>query len=249
MNLNMRLLVVILPAILLSTNLANAALFTGEAFDNATVQPGGPRAGGSGKNFFNVEGSNNGNFSSYGVADFLFAAPTTPQTAVTSFSLALTESNAAFTNAGSLVFSLDTSALLADIQPGTSPLAFAPPDPGTGQDVADGDLTLLSLSKLGGGTFTFDTTGNVNSGQVDTYNFDVTPAVQSALLQRINAGETIRLVVGTGDATVAATWAGFSNSTFEGPTLTINTVPEPSSVSLCVLTAAALLSRRPRSVT
>jgi hypothetical protein len=45
-----------------------------EAFANATVQPGGIRAGGSGINFFDIEGVDNGSFASYGVARFDLAA-------------------------------------------------------------------------------------------------------------------------------------------------------------------------------
>ena len=41
-----------------------ATTLTVEAFDNATVQPAGPRSGGSGKAFFNIEGSALGNFAS-----------------------------------------------------------------------------------------------------------------------------------------------------------------------------------------
>src|SRR5262249_37709558 len=76
---------------------ANGASIAQEAFDNATVQPAGPRAGANGKNFFNMEGTTAGGagFQSFGVADFNFGALGT----VVSFSnvkLQMTESNAAF---------------------------------------------------------------------------------------------------------------------------------------------------------
>src|SRR5439155_8410914 len=49
---------------------ARADTSTISAFDNATMMPLGPRTGANGKNFFNVEGDNNGINSSYGVLDF-----------------------------------------------------------------------------------------------------------------------------------------------------------------------------------
>ena len=52
---------------------ASAELVQLEAFNNATVQPGGPRTGSSGLAFFNIEGSDYGNFASYGVMQFDFS--------------------------------------------------------------------------------------------------------------------------------------------------------------------------------
>jgi len=103
---------------------AQATPLSTEASDNATVRPGGPRSGGSGKLFSNVEGSANGTNASYGVADFSFGTQPKAVLTVNSAQLVLTEANAAFTAAGTVVISLDASTTLANIQPGTSPLAF-----------------------------------------------------------------------------------------------------------------------------
>ena len=75
------------------------------AANNATVQPGGPRPGVNGKQFFNMEGSVNGTFASFGVVDFQ-SSPMSVQ--VTSLTLALTQANAAFTHNGALTFYLST---------------------------------------------------------------------------------------------------------------------------------------------
>lgn len=187
-----------------------------EAADNATVQPAGPRAGSSGKAFLNVEGSANGTFASYGVADFNFGVLPMPVVSVNSAQLALTQANAAFSTTGGVTFSLDQSGVLANIQPVTSPLAFDGSDPGTVTDVSQGDLSLLAL---GGGPFSY-VLGT--SGDVNNYNFTLDLASQAELVSRLNSGATIRVVVGTVDATVAATWAGHTNSTYTGPTLNLD---------------------------
>lgn len=232
----------------LSTSDLRAAMLSVEASDNATVQPAGPRSGSSGKAFFNIEGSNNGNFASYGVADFNFGAQP-PITAINSATLKLTQSNAGFTKNGGLVVSLDTKSPPADIQPGgTSPLKFdggentVGGDPGTGPDVTAGNLVLDAFS----GAFSFTQVAN---GNVDSYSLGLTPALTTALLSRLNSGSNIRVVIGTGDATVAATWAGYTNTTFVGPTLELDVVqiPEPASLLLMVFVGAAgLWLRRDR---
>src|SRR5207302_6870687 len=64
-----------LATLSLATTAIRADTFTGLAFNNATVQPAGPRKFSSGKNFFNIEGANNlPNFASWGAADFNLGA-------------------------------------------------------------------------------------------------------------------------------------------------------------------------------
>jgi hypothetical protein len=195
---------------------AHAAPISALAGDNATVQPGGPRSGTSGKAFLNIEGSNNGSFASYGVADFNFGVLPSTVIAVNSARLSLTQANASFSTTGDVVLSLDQSAPLVDIQPVTSPLAYDGIDPGTGQDVTDGDLSLLGFV---GGPFTY-TVGT--SGDVDAYSLGLTPPIAAELVTRLNNVAPIRLVVGTGSATVAATWAGYYSTTYVGPTLLLD---------------------------
>ena len=197
---------------------ADAAVLSTEAFDNATVQVAGPRTGANGKNFFNVEGSANGNFASYGVADFKFGALPMTVIGITSAKLQLTQSNAAFSTTGGIVLSLDKKAVLSDIQPVTSPLNFDGVDPGTGADNAAGDLVLIPN---GGGPFVYTV---VATGTVDTYVLGLDAATTGELINRLNSASTIRIVVGTGATNVAATWAGFSNATLVGPTLILEVV-------------------------
>ena len=98
------------------------------AVNNATVQPGGPRPGINGKQFFNMEGSGNGTFASFGVVDFQ-SNPMNAQ--VTSLTLVLTQANAAFTHDGGLIFFLSTDTA-TNIEPVTSPLIYSAGDIPTG---------------------------------------------------------------------------------------------------------------------
>jgi hypothetical protein len=191
----------------------HAAPLSVEASDNATVQAAGPRTGSNGKAFFNVEGSAAGSFASYGVADFSFGSLPFAVVSVDAAYLELIQSNAAFSATGGITFSVDQKSPLANIQPVTSPLAFDGADPGTATDVGQGDLSLLNL---GGGPFayTVGTTGDLN-----TYTFTLSGAAAAEMVSRLNGVQPIRIVVGTGSATVAATWAGATNSTYAGPTL------------------------------
>ncbi|WP_353566840.1 PEP-CTERM sorting domain-containing protein [Haloferula sargassicola] len=215
----------------------SAATVAVEAFNNATVQTGGPRSGSSGKAFFNIEGSSNGTFASYGVADFTVGS-LGAVTGITSATVSLTQSNASFTTDGSLELFLDASPTLSNIESGTSPLAFDGSDPGTDTDAGDGDLVLIPL-----GTVSFTQTA---TGDVDVFNLALSPLAEAELLTRLNTSDTIRVVFGTGDATVAATYAGYSNTTYDGPTLTLTYVPEPST-GLLAAGALGLLFLRKRS--
>jgi hypothetical protein len=213
-----RLFVAVAMIALASATSAYAAAISTEAVDNATVQPAGPRSGASGKAFFNVEGSANGTFASYGVADFQFGAQPFTVVGINSASLTLVQSNAAFSTTGPFLISLDKKAVLSGIQPVTSPLAFDGVDPGTGADVGSGDLDLLAI---GGGPFTYTV---VATGQVDNYPLSLSAAVQAEIISRLNAAGTIRLVLGTGASNLAATWAGATNTTLTGPTLNLDVV-------------------------
>lgn len=208
-----------------------------EAFDNATVQPGGPRTGANGKNFFNIEGSSYGNFSSFGVADFNgsdLSFGGDPVAMITGISLSFVQSNAGFTTDGALRFFVTTST--ADIQPGSS-LVY---NSAFGENGIGSQLDPIEL--LGTGTFT-----EIANGTVDTYNFDNLSAGASAMLTNAYLSDSlVRIVIAPDSATTAATWAGFSNSTLAGPTLTLTgeAVPEPATMVAIALGATALMRRR-----
>src|SRR5260221_5356792 len=107
-------LLFIAGGLFMAGSVARAAVL---AMDNATIKPAGPRAGTSGKNFFNVEGDGNAANASYGVIDFSGAAfNATGASHVSGLTLTLTESNAAFSAPGSLTAYLSSDST-ADTQP------------------------------------------------------------------------------------------------------------------------------------
>lgn len=235
---------VIAVALLATVSQAQFFSTTGAATDNATIQPGGPRTGSSGKAFFNVESIPNGNFASYGVLDFDGSALTLDPAAgdIYRVIVTLTESNAGFTTPGSVNFWL-TEDTTADIQPGTSSLVFDPGQVPNG--VAPGDLAPLHF--LGTGAFTGDDSST--NGNPNIYSFDVDSAVTAILNGSVGAGGgNIRIVVTPGDDVVAATWAGATNNNEEWrPTLQVEAaeaVPEPMTMVALGLGLAALVRRK-----
>jgi hypothetical protein len=185
-----------------------------DAFDNATIQPAGPRPGVNGQLFFNMEGSDNGQFASFGVADFL---PSAMNVQITSLTLTLTQANASFTHDGSLLFYIsgDTT---TSIDAGTSPLFYDNSALPTGLG-----MQLSPTYFLGTGVFT-----EVADGTVDSFTFTPDVATTAYLNSQVSIGGPIRVIVAPGDPTVAATYSGFTNTEFAGPQLSFTTVPEPS---------------------
>jgi hypothetical protein len=209
------------------------------ATNNATIQPAGPRPGVNGKQFFNMEGSANGAFASFGVVDFQSSPISIPINSI-SLTFNLTQANAAFTHDGSLLFyiSIDTT---TDIDPGVSPLVYDPSDTPTGLG-----NQIRPLAFLGGGRFT-----QAASGTVDTFSLGSTIVVAAYVAAQLSKGAPIRLVIAPGDDTVAATYAGFSNTEFAGPELVLpgTAIPEPGTLGsvamvLGVLTVGLAKMRR-----
>ncbi len=170
---------ILLAAFLAATTLTAAptwaAFLSVGASDNATVQAAGPRSGTSGKAFFNLEGSNNGAFASFGVADFVFPAQGGAATGVTGATLKLTQSNAAFSMPGPVSIYL-TDNTSVSIQPGTPPaIAYQ----GTNDGAAAVDPVLSPLSLLGTGSYAVGT-----SGDVDSYSLSFSGGALTSLLMR-----------------------------------------------------------------
>ncbi len=191
---------------------------TVEATTNLTVQPNGPRTGSSGLAFLNIEGSSYNNFASWGPLEF----DTTGITCgtgyeITSLQLTFTQSNAAFTTNGTVAFFVtqDTATSLAQSNTALTFNANALPY-GLGTQLDPKTL-------LGVGTFT-----QVATGAQDVYELANLPgffATESYLLNQINGNQPSRLIVAPNDATVAATWAGYTNSSYNGPTLAVTCSP------------------------
>jgi hypothetical protein len=229
---------------------AQVVLGPAVATANATVRPAGPRPGASGTNFFNVEGNANGPNASFGTADFAPFGHPGAVTGVSGVTVSLIESNAIFTAPGPVHFYL-ASDTATPVTPGATTPAFVA---GAGSEGVGSQLGTLFV--LGSGNFT--TTGNVNTGQVDTFTFSgLSAATDNYIITQLNGGGAFRLVITPGSDPVSATWAGFSNTTAGqtgSPALAFNVsgVPEPSSLTLLGAAAAGALGyarrRRSRSV-
>lgn len=215
-----------------------------EAFNNATVQPAGPRPGANGKNFFNIEGSVNAAFASYGVARWDVSAAFAQfdssygagNWTIDLVQLELTQSNAAFTHSGNVRIG-HTDDDTTNIEPApASPLTY----PIAG-DFADNTAVL---------DYFFPTTGNINTGQVDSYTlFDalgVNSAGGLALAADLSLEPFITLTLEELQSDVAATYAGFSHNSLAGPTLVITATPEPATIALLGFGVLAMFRRRAR---
>jgi hypothetical protein len=191
-----------------------------EATDNATVQPAGPRTGANGKNFLNVEGSNNNTFASFGVAEFDFSTLTPlggTVSAISGATLELTQSNAAFSLPG-LISVYYTANNTVSIQPAVAPdPAAVLYQAGGVNGAASIDPVLSPTTLLGSGMY--DTTGSVDSGKVNTVSLTITGSVLTGLINAVNSGSKLRLIITPDEPTTAATYAGFGNNTYPGPTL------------------------------
>jgi hypothetical protein len=204
----------VMAHVALFTPAASSAAITVIAFNNATVQPAGPRPGTNGKAFFNMEGSANGAFASYGVLDFQIPLGE-PALNADTLTVSLTQANASFTHDGTLSFYLSTDTSTS-IDPGSSPLQFPTPAP-----------TLAY--PLGLGSFT-----EVANGQLDNYTFALSAGLKTYVNNQITSGGLIRIVINPNDPNVAATYAGATfNPAASRPELTLSVgaaVPEPSTI-------------------
>lgn len=216
----------LLCALALALGASAAQAASVEAFDNRTIQPAGARTGTSGINFFNIEGSDNGNYASYGMARFDLSALKAGFDAtygvglwvVDSIALELTQSNAGFTTDGGVdVYFSDIDA------PAISDMALQYDFTG---DFADAThIVGYAFSEIATGTVESHTLFNRAQG-------NTTGGL--TLAADILTDHTVTLALVDADSSVAATYAGYSNSTYAGPTLVVNVaaVPEPESYAL-----------------
>ena len=184
------------------------------AFENATIQPLGPRQDSVGEKFFNIEGENNGDFASFGVARFDITDIRQQFDAdfgegswnVESVDLLLTQFNAAFTTDGAVdvFFTGDDDSEIFPNGDLTYPL--------------DGNFPDASL--INGYDFV-----EVENGELETHGLYDASGVNSdgglALKDDILSDTMVTLALVDADAAVAATYAGYFHDTFDGPTLQI----------------------------
>lgn len=194
--------------------LAGADTFVGEATHNITVQPAGPRAGNNGLNFMNVEGWINGNFSSYGIAEFqgnTFGTHTL-NSPLTSARMWMLTANAAFSATGDVYIGLMRDNTVNINQAVDSPLVGMPKSPLIFDLVNAQDLT----DETGiNGQFTYDEVGKipykVADGTLFRYSvpLTLTSAQNQYIRDKVNAGQPIRFVFFNKDAVTAGTFAGY----------------------------------------
>jgi hypothetical protein len=204
-----------LPVLALVVAVARADDFSTVAFDNATVQPAGPRSGDNGKNYFNIEGISNGSFASFGVADFdssTFGINFTVGT-VTAVTITLNQDNASFTANGAINFYI-TEDTITSIQPD-------PTNPEVIFDLSDPEGLngqLQPIHALGSGLFI-----QGPNGTMDVFSFALDDATAAYVIGVLNSQGTLRLVITPADPTVAATYAGFSDpNNYVGPMVTVS---------------------------
>jgi len=204
-----------------------------EAVGNATVKPSGNRTGANGAAFFNVENSVNGVNASYGVAEWNLGAGSFVNrpdgltgSDLRGFNVRLTQSNSAFSAATPLRFWLwnnNTPSLAS----GSTAMTFA--------STATGGITVppasgtqswfqspYSLWTIGTGSYSV-----VANGQQDTFTFNTAswdPAARGYVASQLQSGGILRVVfesTQSGTSSGAATYAGYTNSTYSGPELQI----------------------------
>ena len=170
------------------TNIA----FSAKATDNATVQGAGPRSGANGKAFFNLEGSDNAAFASFGVIDIdlssLFLGGN-PYSTITGATLTLSENNAAFSHPGSYSVYL-TNQTGVDISSANTNLKSITTNNGSAMVDANNLLTPLS-TLLGSDVWT--TTGNVNNGTLHPVTLNFSGAALTTFTNALNSGSKFAL--------------------------------------------------------
>jgi len=196
--------------------------FVAETIENATVQTAGVRVLANGAVFFNIQGSGFAANASYGGLRYDITAMATQFDAafgagnwtVDKVLLRLTQANAGFTAPGPIdIFQTNNDTL--NFTPAATVLP--PVYPNFATDFADRQPVV---------SYTFATTGNVNSGTVETYTlFDAAGSNlaggTAAAAEIQSAGGKLSLVLREGASTVAATYAGNTNITFAGPTIVV----------------------------
>ena len=111
-----------------------------------------------------------------------------------------------------------------------------------GLDVSQFTTAPISLGQIELG---FDITDDSLGGQAFNFSLPFTGASEAALLDSINAGTDFQLIIGAVATEDDVTFSGVGNTFDPGdPSLTITTVPEPSSALLLALGGMLGIRRR-----
>lgn len=233
------------------------------AFDSQTIQSSGPRSGGGQPFFFNIQGSNNDDFASYGIVDFELTnsefSTTSLITSVTDFRLELIQNDPFFDASGSFdVYFTSGNSTAESLGINFENLIY---DSFEGGNPGIVSTDFPSDPELIGSDFSF--TAN-NDLALTTMNFNSLPkTVSDAMAAAINNGTRFSFILAPGetDPDVSATFSGVGNFDYDGsifdskgnvlagPSLTGMTVvliPEPSSTLLIGLAGGLLYWRRRR---
>ncbi len=190
-----------------------------EAANNYTVRQTGPVTGGNGTSLFQVEGSSNGNFSSFGVIDFDMSgvlAVETIASRIEEISLGLLQDNESFTRDGPVSVYV-TSAAAAGVTINSS-IQFQ-----SGNNRIDCVPAILSNGAELAATYPAVHHSPTGSDLPDGTNDEVVlnrDAIRTAMLNALNNDGSFRLIVVPDHASTTATYAGNTNGSFSGPTIT-----------------------------
>jgi hypothetical protein len=166
------------------------------ATKSVTVQPAGPRQGEAGSRYFNVEGSRNDRYASFGVLAFGLPKDGGQGGDVKTMSLWLVQSIPRFARDGKVRF-----CLAEPHDRGTDPLPGLKFDRKSPNGV--GTDAFKVLHPLGAGTF-----AKVETGNTDTFELKPNETGERYLRYRLKGGGTIVIVVVPDGEEVAATYFG-----------------------------------------
>ena len=190
------------------------------------------------RRFVNAQGTDNGNFSSYGVLEF-DTTTLAGTMEIPALQFSLTQANAFFTESGDISFFH-----MGDNAADLTPAGTLRSDPNAVPSAVPVENS-LGLTLLGTGTFT-----EVETGTVDNYTFSINDSIEATILARIAEGDSVRFLFAAAEATTSATYAGLdggSDGSLSPPQIAV--VPEPSSMTILAFAAGLVpwLRRRKRA--
>ena len=199
-------------------NEATDSILNVVALANFTVQPAGPRPGTTGTSFLNIEGDGNGNFASFGVIEFDFngviAEGVTAEN-LKDVGLELLQSNAGFSRNGP--YSVYVTSAAAALIPIDADISYQVGNNGIACVPASLANNAIFVTKYPGVHYT-PSGSLLPDGTIDDVAF-YGPAFETSLLDAINAGGVLRLLIVPEQDDTAATFAGNTNSVWSGPTI------------------------------